>query len=165
MNRVLPLMAVATFLLTGCPTDGLRPDRALGFVRITPDGTPVHHSGLTDPARLAVFDEAAFAETWARAFASREPAALPPAVDFASEFVVFVALGEKPSGGYAIEVSGALEEDGAVVVGVIATSPGKNCPVTLAMTQPLDVVRVKRPGTGKPAVSFAEKSVTTDCGP
>lgn len=166
MNRVLPLMAVATFLLTGCPSDGLRPARDLDVTRITPNAPGiVFNSGYQDPIRLAVFDAATFAEVWGRALALQDPVPKPPDVDFETEFVVVAALGGRASGGYAIEVTGAREEEGGVLVALVATSPGKNCPVTLAMTQPLDIVKVKRPGRADPRVSFAEKQVVTSCGP
>lgn len=165
MNRVLPLMAVATFLLTGCPDDSLSPGRALDFTRITPHSNSVHSSGLSDPLRLAVFDAPAFAEVWGRAFANHDPKPPVPEVDFTTDFVVVVALGERSSGGYAIEVAGARAEGSGVVIGVLATSPGKGCPVTLAMTQPLDIVKVKRPGPADPLASFVEKQAVTNCGP
>lgn len=165
MSRVLPLMAVATFLLTGCPGDSLSPGRALDVTRLTPGGTPVHYSGLSDPLRLAVFDAPTFADAWGRAFANHDPKPPVPEVDFETDFVVVVALGERSSGGYAIEVAGAREEGGGVVIGILATSPGKGCPVTLAMTQPLDIVKVKRPSPGTPTASFTEKQVVTNCGP
>lgn len=166
MNRVLPLMAVATFLLTGCPSDGLRPGRDLDVTRITPNApATLTMSGYQEPMRLAVFDAATFAEVWGRAFAFQDPVPKPPDVDFATEFVVAAALGGRATGGYAIEVVGAREEDGGVVVALVTTSPGKGCPVTLATTQPLDIVKVKRPGRADPHLSFAEKQVVTNCGP
>lgn len=166
MNRVLPLMTVATLLLTGCPGDALRPGRDLDVTRITPDAPNlVHYSGLSDPMRLAVFDAATFAEVWGRAFGNQEPAPKPPAVDFETDFVVVAALGERSSGGYEIKVAGAREEGGGIEIGILATAPGKGCPVTMAMTQPIDIVRLKRSGPGSPHLSFAEKQVVTGCGP
>ena len=99
-----------------------------------------------------------------QAFAGRSPAPAVPAVDFATEFVVVAALGEHPTGGYMIEVAGALADAGGVLVGIRATAPGKGCPVTLAFTQPLDIVKIKRPSAGAVPVRFEEKLVSTDCG-
>jgi len=52
-----------------------------------------------------------------------------------------------------------------VLVGVKTTTPGKGCPVTLAMTQPADIVKLKRPSAGTVRVRFEERVVSTDCGP
>ncbi|MCC6348335.1 MAG: protease complex subunit PrcB family protein [Candidatus Eisenbacteria bacterium] len=165
MSRSLPLITAAVLLLSGCPGDGTRPGAPILVTRITPDAPrATYHSALHEPLRTACFDEAGFAELWNRAFADRGTVPAPPAVDFAREFVVVAALGERSSGGYAIEISGALLENGAVVVGVLSTSPGKNCPVTLALTQPLDIVRLARPNDGPLPVRFEEKSVITSCG-
>jgi hypothetical protein len=167
MNQALPLLAVTAVLLVGgCPSDGTRPGTPIDVTRITPDAPSlVYHSQLGDPLRTAIFDAATFTETWNRAFASRDPLPEVPAVDFATEFVVVAALGERSSGGYAIEVAGAVSEANGVVVGIKATAPGKGCPVSLALTQPLDIVKLKRPSPGSLPVRFEERLVSTDCGP
>ncbi len=165
MSRSLPLIA-AVLLVSGCPSEGTRPGAPIDVTRITPEApAPVAYSRLAEPLRTAVFDATTFAELWNRAFGGRDPAPPPPAVDFSTHFVVFAALGERSSGGYAIEVTGAVHDAGGVLVGVLSTAPGKDCAVTLAMTQPLDVVRIRRPATGALPVRFEERLVTKNCGP
>lgn len=166
MSRSLPLIAAAVLLFSGCPSDGTRPGVPIDVTRITPEApSTVFYSQLKDPLRTAVFDAATFEEIWKRAFAGRDPVPAPPQVDFTTHFVVVAALGERSSGGYAIEVSGAMREHDGVVVGVLSTSPGKGCSVSLAMTQPLDVVMIKRPASGPVPVRFEEKFATRNCGP
>ena len=165
MSRTLPVLVVAVVLASGCPSDGTRPGAPIDVTRITPEApNTVGYSGLKDPLRQAIFDAATFAGVWSQAFAGRSPAPAVPAVDFATEFVVVAALGEHPTGGYMIEVAGALADAGGVLVGIRATAPGKGCPVTLAFTQPLDIVKIKRPSAGAVPVRFEEKLVSTDCG-
>jgi hypothetical protein len=68
-----------------------------------------------------------------------------PAVDFAREAVVVVALGERPSGGHAVRVEGtSAGADGALVLHVTETVPGPGCMSTMQITAPVDVVRVPR---------------------
>lgn len=171
MNRTLPILA-ALFLLTGCPPEGMRPqtpldltkpETPLEFTRITPDGQPVIVSGMSVPEQIAVFDQASFADQWQRVFANRDPAPAPPAVDFHSDFVVFAALGERSSGGYAIDVVRALGGGSNVLVEIQATAPGRNCPVPLVITQPVDIVRIKRPADGPLSVRYESSLVTRDC--
>ncbi len=164
MNHTLPLIAVAALLLAGgCPSDSVSPGGPLEVTRIMPGGAPVGHSGLTSPMRLAIFEAGTFAETWERAFANHDPRPALPQVDFAHEFVVVTAMGEQATGGYAIEVSGAATDDVGAVIGVKLTLPGKGCPVTLATTQPIDIVKVKRPSSGTVRVRFEEQTSSTDC--
>lgn len=166
MSRTLPFFAVAAVLLTGCPSDGTRPGAPIDVTRITPGApSPAYVSGLVTAQRTAIFDAETFATTWTKAFGSGESSPAPPAVDFTEDFVVVVALGERASGGYVIEVTGALDEGEGVRVGVQTTTPGKGCPVTLSMTQPVDMVRLKRPTAGTVLVRFEERVVSIDCGP
>jgi len=91
-------------------------------------------------------DQAAWAATW-RAL-QPEPAArpVPPAVDFAREMVVVVAIGERSSGGHAVRVDGVSDapDGGGFVLHVTRTTPGEGCMTTMAITAPVDVVRMPR---------------------
>lgn len=61
-------------------------------------------SGIAEPRRIAIHDDAAYFRLWAEHAASAERLALPPAVDFEREMVLFVSMGTKPTGGYFIEL-------------------------------------------------------------
>jgi hypothetical protein len=91
-------------------------------------------------------DQAAWAATW-RAL-QPEPAArpVPPAVDFAREMVVVVAVGERSSGGHAVRVDGVSDapDGGGFVLHVTRTTPGEGCMTTMVITAPVDVVRMPR---------------------
>jgi hypothetical protein len=163
MHRIAPLFAAAV-LLSGCPLDGSRPGTPLAVTRITPEApATTATSGLHDPMRTAVYDAKALGELWTRAYSGRAPVPPPPAVDFASEFVVVTALGEHSSGGYGIEVARATARGGTVDVRVVTSAPGKGCMVTAMMTQPLDMVRVARPRPGDLNVNFVEELKVRDC--
>lgn len=165
MNRTLPILATALFL-TGCPQNSTGPKAPMDLTRITPEApAAVYYSGLGQAQRTAVFDEPTFAAIWAHAFANRQPAPPLPSVDFAREFVIVAALGERASGGYAISVARAGHEGDEVTAEIVTTSPGKNCMVTLAMTQPLDIVKLALPAKGAVPVRFVEKAVVENCGP
>ena len=165
MKAIPSIGAAALLLAVGCIENGTRPDGPIEFTRITPNGTPVYHSGMLEPLRIAVFDEAKFAEYWNQAFPSNDPGAALPKVDFSREFVVVTALGERSSGGYGVEVAAAAGAAGEVTVGVTTEVPGKDCEVTLATTQPVDFVKLARPSPGATPVRFVEKTVVKNCGP
>ena len=84
-----------------------------------------------------------------------------PAVDFAREMVVMVAAGQKPSGGHAVYVDGTSQgADGGLVLHVTETAPGTGCMSTMALTSPVDVVRVAR-ATGE--VRVAARRAAAPC--
>jgi hypothetical protein len=118
-------------------------------------------SGLDQQARLVVRDDATWRSLWSRIYLGGSPVPPTPAIDFSREMVVVVALGSRSTGGYGILLEDA-SEDGAsgTAITVRSISPGPNCVVTLAFTQPVDIARLpSRQG----AVSFVERGVLTDC--
>ncbi len=125
-------------------------------------GSPILFSGLALPTRTVVADQATFESLWQQAFASPTGAVPPaPAVDFARSKVVFVALGERSSGGYQIAVTGALRFEDELVIEVETVRPG-DCPVAAVMTQPMDVVEIPR-ADANVIIRFAERTRTTSC--
>ena len=154
------LIACAGLALAGCIDRNAPPvpDDPIALERITPTAPQIaYYSSLGKPERLLVRDEATFLDVWTRAFG---PDAPPPRVDFTHERVIVAALGERASGGFGIEVKNAAVEAGELVVDVTSTSPGRDCVVTLALTQPVDMVRVRaRAGSAR----FREQSLVRDC--
>jgi hypothetical protein len=115
-------------------------------------------SGLEESARVVVRD----ATEWER---YREPlaggpAAGSPAVDFATEMVIVVAMGRRPTGGYSIEVDSVVSSDASLLVAVTETAPGRTCMTTQAFTAPAAAVRVPR---FEGPVRFAEATRTREC--
>lgn len=154
------LIACAGLALAGCIDRSAPPvpDDPIALERITPGAPQIaYYSSLGKPERILVRDQATFADVWTRAFGPDVP---PPRVDFLHERVIVAALGERTSGGYGIEIKSAAVEAGELVVEVTSTSPGRDCVVTLALTQPVDMVRLRvRSGSAR----FREQSLVRDC--
>lgn len=77
--------------------------------------------------------------------------------------VIAAFMGSRPTGGYSIEVSKAVEVPGRpdrVDVELIMTSPGVNCIVTQAFTSPYHVVAI--PKTDKP-FRFVDRQEVIQC--
>lgn len=72
------------------------------------------------------------------------PGERPPDVDFATERVLACFMGERSTGGHAISVTRAREEDGVVVVDVLLRSPSSDAMVTMALTAPYEIVAIPR---------------------
>jgi hypothetical protein len=119
------------------------------------------YSGLDRPARLVVRDAVTWRAVWNQIYLRQSPLPPLPAVDFSRDMIVVVALGSRSTGGYSILVGGASEAaNNGVAVTVDSSSPGSNCVVTEAFTQPVDIARVPlRDGT----VRFVERSHVSNC--
>lgn len=120
------------------------------------------YSGLDKPARLVVRDAATWQALWSQIYLRQSPVPPLPAIDFSRDMIVVVALGSHSTGGYGILLEGASEAGtGGIAVTVRSVSPGSNCVVTEAFTQPVDIALLPlRDG----AVRFLERSQVSDCG-
>jgi hypothetical protein len=119
-----------------------------------------YSSQLRQPERLVIRDQAAWVAAWSSLWPAFAPIPAPPNVDFRREMIVFVALGERPSGGYTILVDSAAASASGVTVWIGTSSPGLHCGTTLALTQPVDIARLPRIDA---AVRFAETSKVVEC--
>lgn len=119
-----------------------------------------YFSQLRQPERLVIRNQAAWVSAWASLWPTFAPIPAPPNVDFNSEMIVFVALGERPTGGYTILVDSAGASANGVTVWIGTSSPGLHCVTTQALTQPVDIARLPR--TDAP-VHFEEASRVVDC--
>ena len=59
---------------------------------------------------------------------------------------ILVTYGEKPTGGFEVEITGIAEEEDKIVVTVEFTEPGKDDMVTQALTYPYDLAMMDDPG-------------------
>ena len=71
--------------------------------------------------------------------------ALPPEINFRKQTVIAAFMGQKRTGGFAIEVTDALTfENEFVAVGIKKTGPKPGYMVTMALTQPFHVVAIPK---------------------
>jgi len=100
------------------------------------------NSGLRKPERLAIRDVAGWGKVWAEIYEHRGSKPPLPAIDFTKEIVIVAALGERPTGGYSILVTGASRAGNVITVRVESQSPGPGCGVLLSTSEPVDVARI-----------------------
>jgi hypothetical protein len=94
------------------------------------------------PARaqaILASDEAAYRRLWTSVIGGGEA----PSADFASESVVFLLAGPRPTGGWTVEARGASVEGETLVVDAAVQAPSPDAIVTQAFTSPYAVVAVK----------------------
>ena len=83
-------------------------------------------------------------EEWAKLWQMHSPDHERPAVDFARDMVVAVFLGSRPTAGYAVEIVGARETQGTLVVQYRIRAPGRDAITAQVLTAPYQLVLVPR---------------------
>jgi protease stability complex PrcB-like protein len=109
-------------------------------------------SGIREPSQIAICSQSEWQKLWRQHTSTSTVPAPLPVVDFDKEIVVAVFLGEKPSGGYGVEISSAEVVGSSLTVFVKETSPKPGAIVTQAINQPFHIVRIET--TGVETVSF-----------
>lgn len=94
------------------------------------------YGGPAQPIEAVITSTDELAAAW--------PGSDVPAVDFAREQVVFVALGERRTGGYSVEVTSVTISGDTLVVRYVERRPGPGCLTTQALTTPYHAVAVPR---------------------
>jgi len=107
-----------------------------------------------EPSVGVVRNAAAFASLWASVAA---PGAARPEIDFSKEAVVAAFMGRKNTGGFSIELAGAVSlADGSVVVRLRNLAPKPGMMVTQALTSPFLVLAVPAVQDASVSVEFVE---------
>lgn len=102
------------------------------------------HCSYTKATTLAIYSEDQWKEVWGKVYALRLPRPELPKIDFEKEMVVAVFMGERPSGGYSIEIINIVRTEEEIVVAVKEKEPPADSLRTMALTQPYHIVAVKR---------------------
>jgi len=146
--------------LTDIPASASLVEAAL----LTPEGRYADlrgYSGITRRERAVVRDEASWRVFWRRAAGGRDAPA--PAVNFASDVVIFAALGELPSGGHFVEIDRVYRHEGDLYAVVTEHAAAPTCPTPQPSSmQPIVAVRVAAASGAR--VRFVERSVMDACG-
>ena len=116
---------------------------------------------IPDRRRLVIRDNAEWRSFWSKLYGNVVPLPELPAVDFGRQMVIAATMGQRPSGGYAIDIADIFEEGGTLFPVVLETSPGPLCVTTQVITAPAVAVLVGRTAS---SVSFVEQTGTIDCG-
>lgn len=140
MKAGLMLSALALLSCTTGPSGGEGADSPLAFETVV----AASHSGIGEKRRELVRDPAGWTRLWAEIHAGQTPAEAAPAVDFSRHMLIAVALGTRPSGGFAVTVRTVATRGDRLEVAVLETCPPPGAMVTTTLTQPVEVVRVPR---------------------
>jgi hypothetical protein len=115
---------------------------AVAFERLLHEAS----SGLREARREIVRDEAGWARLWAEIHDGVTPLPPRPAVDFTRHMLIAVALGTRRSGGFDVAVQAVAVREGRLEVRVLESCPPPGARTSMALTQPVEVVRVEALG-------------------
>lgn len=108
-------------------------------------------SGVREPLQIVIRSQAEWDALWKRHVSIETNPPPPPAIDFNKQIVIGVFLGEKPTGGYDVEIIRAEQTDGALVIHYREKNPPPGGIVIQALTQPFHIIRVARDDNLTPA--------------
>ena len=140
------LLPTLLFLL---PTHSIRPPTAAAAAMPVSFQTVAKgsRSGIDEAAQIVVRNQAGWASLWQKHSSVDANPPAPPAIDFSKELVAAVFLGQKPTGGYAVEIVSIEDGDGTLTVTYRETTPQPGGITTQAFTQPFHIVRIGVEGT------------------
>lgn len=132
MKRIAPFFLA---LLLSCSTVGTS-------VEFSTLAAGTHAAGVTGRVSETFSDRASFEAFWKTISAGTTPAPTAPVVDFSTDMVIAVSPGQMPTGGYDVDIRGVADEDTRIVVTVAVIKPAGF--VTMALTQPYQIIRIKK---------------------
>jgi PrcB C-terminal len=107
-------------------------------------------SGVREPLQIVIRSQAEWDALWKRHVSIETNPPPPPTIDFNKQIVIGVFLGEKPTGGYDVEITRAEQSDGALVLHYREKSPLPGSIAIQALTQPFHIIQVVRDDNLKP---------------
>ncbi len=99
-------------------------------------------SGVRDRRQVILRSQAEWNALWAQHVSVDMNPAPPPTINFATDLVVAVFLGEQPTGGSDVVISRAQRSDGTVIIYFRERAPAPGAIVTQSLTQPFHIVRI-----------------------
>ena len=108
------------------------------------------HCGLTAPGVVLVRSQAQWREL-GRTLRTSLPAEQLP--DFDNHWLVIAALGQKPTGGFSVELASARQSGDQLELRLRQSAPGPDDMVTQALTTPCSIIRVPAHGWSELLVS------------
>src|SRR5215467_7875722 len=101
-------------------------------------------SGVAQPTQIVIRSQNDWAALWSRHMRTQIAPPPPPPVDFSRDMVVGLFMGERPTGGYAIEVTRIEGTAQGLSVHYRTSRPDPSAMQTQALTQPFHLVTVPR---------------------
>lgn len=83
-------------------------------------------------------------DVWVNLFAKYDRKPPIPLIDFENKMLIALALGERNSGGYSIQVNSILETKNNININVSENKPGSTCMTSSVMVYPFQLIEIPR---------------------
>ena len=103
-----------------------------------------YSSGVREPLKIVIQTQDNWNSLWKRHSSLQAISSPAPQVDFATEMVAVIFLGEKRTGGYEVEITKAERNDSTLYLYYRERSPSRGGLVMQALTQPYHVVKLAK---------------------
>ena len=151
--------AVLAVCLVGC--DLASPSVALPLTPLDAAGSTGIFSGIADRRSIVVRDRPSFEALWAEIHRHHSVVPTAPDVEFATDMVVGFAMGEQPTSGFGVTITGVSRGRSGFRIEVEETQPSAACALLPVITAPVALARLTR--TDEP-IEFITESAVEDCG-
>jgi len=126
------------------------------------------YGNIVDGTRAVLRNQTEYEELWADLHADKSTVPAPPSVDFGSKVVVAIVLGERPNGGYSVEIDGAQVSEDGDQTRIQFTEKVPGCAATQVLTSPYVLATMDRGGAaaaaiGDDAITFEHSEQTRSC--
>jgi hypothetical protein len=101
-----------------------------------------YRSGVHAPLQIAARSQSEWTALWRQHAWVDSSSQQPPVIDFEKEIVVGLFLGDKPTGGYDVQISRVERNNDALTIYYQEKSPLPGAMVTQTLTQPFHIVRI-----------------------
>ena len=159
MHRLFPTIAFGLLLVfAGCKDSIIDPAggefdftqgqtltfESLASSFVTLEQSPVGNGRFTDRSERVIRDAADFEAFWSDLHGNLEPEPALPDVDFSSEMVIAVFLGERSNGGFSVEIERIVQQGDRIGLQVKETAPGPNCVTPAVISSPYHIIKLKQ---------------------
>ncbi len=120
-----------------------------------------NNGGFNEKNNKVITNQTELDAIWATAFANYMVKETAPTVDFNTNMLILVALGEQNNGGSEIKVEKITETKTELIVSILETKAGKGCVTTDMMTYPYQIIQLKK-STKKTNFNTLEKVIDCD---
>ena len=145
--RVVAFLALFFVLAPACEGEGTSPDEtpaSLTVEVLMDDDLSIEAidegamGAVAEERREVITDAETLGARWSALYSHRSETPAAPVVDFEERVVVFASLGQRPTGGYRVELERAVydEDRGVVELTLREVKPGPSCMVQQVLTFP-----------------------------
>jgi hypothetical protein len=119
-----------------------------------------NNGGFNEKTNKVITSQTELDALWEAAFVNYMLKEKAPVVDFKTQTVLLVALGEQNSGGSEIKVEQITETKEGLNVSVLNTKAGEGCVTSDVITYPYQIVQIEKAGK---KISFSSTEKIIDC--